>query len=342
MNEYSFILICQGGLMGLFTFVPVWIAQDSIVFIAATITVIYIFKNEQHVLPVLLEFASFVFLYAAVYENFATFAGWYGYGRSLLMIGNVPLSVPVFEFVTVYIALQLAKRAKLPTWSRPFVAGLFGMLADFSLDPVAIKQVFTTLDRTIGRWSWFPGPGDVLIYGEPVYNFSGWMLLCGYAAAALLLGRWWFEKSGYRSVVALLYPSLSMIAALLVMISPLSRFLLWLWPIFDKGSFAEWIMLAAHLAGSTTILIVLFRRRAARGVSLREDWPLLAIPAGFHIVDFAFALIGGYYSVIWLVILAACVHIGLSVGFFLAPRRDSQAFGKRSMRATPAPVPDAG
>jgi uncharacterized membrane protein len=151
--------------------VPAWIVQDLIVYLAALATVIFIIRKEQHPEIVLLEMVCFTFLYAAVYENFTTMMGWYGYGRFLVMVGNVPLSVPIVEYNIVYSTLR--------------------MLFDFALDPLAIKLVYASKEGTFGRWTWFMKPTDVGICGEPVYNFSGWVLVCGYAAAFLLLGRWW-------------------------------------------------------------------------------------------------------------------------------------------------------
>lgn len=174
--------------MGPFTIIPVWIIQDLLVLIVAVITVVYIVKREEHPASILLEFVCFIFLYAAVYENFATLVGWYGYGRSLVMLGNVPITVPVFEYL--------------------------------------------------------------VIYGEPVYNFSGWMLLCGYAAAAILLGRWWFAKSGRKKIIGYLYPPLAMVVSLGILVSPLSRFLLWL------------IILAAAVQTAIVMLIYGLGRRA--------------------------------------------------------------------------------
>jgi len=42
-------------------------------------------------------------------------------------------------------------------------------------------------EKAIGRWSWFPGPGDANLLGIPVYNFTGWIFICGFAAALFLL-----------------------------------------------------------------------------------------------------------------------------------------------------------
>jgi len=292
------------------TFVPVWAIQDILVFIAALLVVFYIVKKEERPIPVLLEFFCFVFLYASVYENLATWMGLYGYGKSVVMVMNVPLSVPVYEFLIVYATLKLLGTTKMPGWCKPVVVGVFGMLADFSLDPVSIKQVFTAAGATIGRWTWYPGASDVQIYGEPVYNFTGWVLLCGYAAAFLVLGRWWFKKSGYKPLVGYLYPPLMMLAALGVMVSPVSQFLLWLGPIYAKGSNAEWVMMGFFFLTTAVIFAAVWRGRMRSSLSLREDWPLFLPLVGFHFVNILFGIIGGYWQVLWLAVIAFVVQTG--------------------------------
>jgi hypothetical protein len=307
--------------MGTFTIVPVWIIQDVLVLGLAVATVLYIMKREEHPTSVLLELICFVFLYAAVYENFATLMGWYGYGRSLVMVFNVPLSVPVVEYLVVWATLRLASRMEMPGWSKPFVAGLSGMLIDFTLDPLAIRQVFSTAEGTVGRWSWFPGPGDVTLYAEPVYNFSGWVLLCGYAAAYLLLGRWWHRRSGFRPLVGYLYPVLAMLLALGTMVSPLSRFLLWLYPFLDKGSVGEWIMLALHVVAPTMLLALVWRGRMKSRLSWCNDWPLPVILVGMPVVNLTFTLAGGYWDVLWLVAASTALLGGMVIALFAGSAR---------------------
>jgi len=311
--------------MGSFTFIPLWVLQDLVILGLGLAALVFIIRKEEHPESIVLELFAFCFLYAAVYENFATLQKWYGYGRSILMVFNVPFTVPLVEYLVVYSTLRLLERARAPVWTRPFVAGLSGMLFDFSLDPVALRQVFSTTEGMTGRWTWYPGPADVQIYAEPVYNFTGWILLCGYAAVFILLGRAWHRRSGYRKGVGLAYPVLAMIASLLVLVSPLSRFLLWLWPFMDKGSVAEWIMLAvlglaglgaavaAKAAGAGTC----GARRVAAGRSrwasaAREEWLAVLVLAGLPLLNAAFCTGGRQWEVLWLVALGAVLEAGLA------------------------------
>jgi hypothetical protein len=305
--------------MGLFTLVPVWIFEDLIVFAVAVFTVIFILKKEEHPVSILMEMLCFIVLYAAVYENFATLMGWYGYGRTLFMIGNVPLSIPLVEYLVVYSTLRVLRHMEVPAWTKPFVVGLAGMLFDFALDPLAIKQVFVTLERTIGRWTWFMGPLDVGIYGEPVYNFTGWVMICGFAAALLLLGRFWHRRSGYSRVVGLAYPALTMAAALGLVVSPLSRFLLWLEPFLFKGSYGEWIMLGVWLAAPVTLLGAFWRGRMKKRFLITENLPVVLTLGGLPLVTVIWTLASGFYQIVWIEILAMLALVGLLTAVSLLP-----------------------
>ena len=306
--------------METFTFIPVWVIQDALVLIMAMIAVAFIVKNEEHPVPILLEFAAFVFLYAAIYENFATLMGWYGYGRSLVMVFNVPITVPVIEFLVVYTTLRWLKYTTTPTWSKPFIVGFMGMLFDFTLDPLAMKQIYTTAEATIGRWTWFPGPQDAQILGEPVYNFPGWVLLSGYAAIFILLGRWWFKRSNYKPLIAYLYPILAMIAALLTLVSPLSQLLLWLGPIFTKGSFAEWIMLGIWFV-VPSVLLLIYGRTLKEPLSLKKEYLLPIIFTGSHAINLLFTFIGGYVEILPVVGSAVLIQSLVLYGTWWSSRK---------------------
>jgi Carotenoid biosynthesis protein len=305
--------------MGLFTLVPAWIAEDFIVYAVAVVWVVFILRKEKHPESILLEMLCFIVLYAALYENLATIVGWYGYGRTLFMIGNVPLSIPLVEYLVVYSALRVLGHLNVPTWVKPIVVGFAGMLFDFSLDPLAIKQVFVTLERTIGRWTWFMGPHDVGIYGEPVYNFTGWVLICGYAAALLLLGRFWHRRSGYSRAVGLAYPALAMVAALLLVVSPLSSFLLWLEPLCLKGGFSEWIMLGVWLAAPVILLSIFWRGRMREKFIPRQNLPVILTLGGLPLVTVTWTIASGLYQIVWIEALAFLALSGMLAAVSLLP-----------------------
>jgi hypothetical protein len=212
-----------------------WLLADILTILVTLLVGIFIVRKSWHPIVAMLECFGFVFLYASIYENFAVVQGWYVYGRSFLMVGDVPLSVPLLEMDVLVTGLWLLEKMQIPAWCKPFIVGLFGMLQDFSLDPLTVRQVFTVDGLTSGRWTWLLPTGAVNIYHVPVYNFSGWMLIMLYASAFYLVGRWWFRRSGYKPLVGYVYPLLATLLALLTLISPLSQFLLWLGPFFTKG-----------------------------------------------------------------------------------------------------------
>ena len=171
-----------------------WLVQDIIALLLCLFVVGVIIKRERHPVVTLLEVFAFVFLYASIYENAAIVMGLYSYGHSLVMIGFVPASVPIIEACVLITGFWFLEKTTVPDWAKPPIIGLFGMLQDFSLDPLAIRQVFTTGGMTSGRWNWLIGPTDVNILNIPVFNFPGWMLIMLYGSACLLVGRWWYKK----------------------------------------------------------------------------------------------------------------------------------------------------
>lgn len=307
--------------MGMFTFVPVWVAQDVTVIILAVVTILFIIRKEAHPGRIFLEFVCFVFLNAAVFENFAVLQGWYGYGRSVLMLFQVPLSVPILEYLVVYSSLRIMSAMDIRTWCKPFLVGVFGMLADLSLDPLAVRQVFTAQEQTTGRWTWYFEKGAVNLFAVPVYNFSGWVLLCGYAAAFLLLGRWWYRKTGYNRAVGYLYPALSMLAALGILVTPLSNFLLWLEPFMKKGSMSEWYLMVFYLVFAGVLLLVFWKGRMLRKLTVKDDLPVYLVFTVSHVSNILFACIGGYYEIIPLQVLAAALQLLLILFIVLRSRQ---------------------
>ncbi len=297
-----------------------WLVQDMIVILLSLFVLAYIIRRNKHPTVLILEAFAFVFLYAAIYENAATVIGLYSFGRSLVMIGFVPASVPLIEVCVLITSFWLLEKTSLPDWAKPFIIGLFGMLQDFSLDPLAIRQVYTTAEGLSGRWNWLIHPTDVNILQVPVYNFPGWMLIMLYGSACLLIGRWWYQKSGYRPVIGYVYPFIATFVALLLMISPLSRLLLWLAPVFQKGDFGEWIMLAFHLLVPTALVLFMWRGRMTARFTA-DDLPIFVVPTVLHLSDILFSVIGGYTEILWLVLLASFAHCALLLFVYLRNRQ---------------------
>jgi Carotenoid biosynthesis protein len=298
-----------------------WLLADLLSLAITVLVIIFIIKKSRHPVVILLESFSFVLFYASIYENFAVVQGWYVYGHALLMVGDVPLSVPLLEVDVLIAVLWLLEKMEIPVWCKPFIVGLFGTLQDFSLDPYAVRQVFTVNGLTRGRWSWLLHEGAANIFGVPVYNFSGWTLIMFYATIFILIGRWWYRRSGYKPVVGYVYPFLMIFLALLAMVSPISQFLLWLGPFFSKGSNAEWIMLSFHLIFPVLLLILFWRGRMKYSVTLKEDLHVFAVVGLFHLSDILFTLVGSYTEILWLVVLTSIVHWALLGWIYVTGRK---------------------
>ena len=302
-----------------FTFVPVWVIQDIVVLLLAVATIGFIITREKHPGVILLEFFCFVFLYAAVYENLATVLGWYGFGHSVVMVFNVPITVPVIEYLFVYAVIRMGIAMRIPAWTIPVLVGGFGVLADLVLDPLALSQVTATAEGTTGRWNWYIGQSDVNLFGAPIYNFTGWMLLCGYAAVVILFGRWWFQRSGEKPWVGIVYPIVTLLLSLGVMVSPLSAFLLWLGPIFDKGGTSEYVMLGVALAAMLAVLVA-WRGRMRRRLTWRDDWIIPVVFGVFHLSNVVFLLIGAQWAILLFSIPVITVQLGVIAWAFLGRR----------------------
>jgi hypothetical protein len=290
--------------------VPSWIVQDLVIMLLGVATVIYIIKKEERPIPILLEIVCFIFLYAGVYENMATVIGWYGFGKSIVMIFNVPITVPLIEILFVYAGIRFGQAIKIPTWTIPILVGMFGVMADLTLDPLALSQVAETAEGTTGRWSWYIGANDVNFFGAPVYNFAGWLLLCGYSSVFILLGRHWYKKSRYKPIVGFLYPPLVLLAGLMVMVSPLSAFILWLGPFFAKGGWTEYIMFVLGFV-SLIIIIAFWRGRMRRQLVVKADYIILIIFGIFYFSNIVFMIIGNQWQILLFALPFVLIHMGI-------------------------------
>jgi hypothetical protein len=310
--------------MGPLTFVPVWVLQDALMFAVAIWLFVYIARHERHPVSISIEVGAFAVLYGGVYENLATAVGWYGYGRSLLMLFNVPLAVVLFEALVYYAALKLVDRMAVPTWLKPFGAGMLAVVQDFALDPVATHEIYRTAQGVTGHWTFHTPATPVSIYDEPVMNFTSWVFLVGVGAAWMLVGRWWHRRSGYHRAVGVVYPLLAVVAALATLGSPLSRLVLFArvgydsgpwtrWPIATNG---QWVTLAAAIVVPLVLFAIFWRGDFTAPVRARDDLPLLAVLIGFPLAEVVFAIAGAHWDFLWLVAASAAAMIVLVGGVY--------------------------
>ncbi len=164
-------------------------------------------------------------------------------------------------------------------------------------------------------------PGEPVIYGEPVMNFTGWIYIAGYWTAFILIGEWWHKKSGYSKLIGYIYPVLASILALVCLVSPISNFFNFMGPFFTRTSDMQWVMLIALSIISVGILVLAFvkfwDRKFVRSLDYRKDFPIMFTFLGFPLANTIFCIIGGYMEILWLVVLAqvlllsgwSCIYI---------------------------------
>ncbi len=272
------------------TFVHLWLLQDAVLLASGVWMAAAIVARARHRTSALLEIAVLTFLYAGFYENVCTVLGWYQYGRSLIMIFNVPLAVALYEAIVCYAAMQVLERLQAPTRLRPIGAGFLAAVQDFALDPVATRLHTNTVEGHTAHWTYRIPLDGVGIYGEPTMNFLSWMFLVGVSAAFTELGRWWFRRSGYRKWVGIAYPFLGAVASLAVLFSPLSKAVLFgkfdidfsasglQWP---GQSPAQWWILGAMLLIPPARYSACWRGRFTAPMPIRDDREVVYALVGF-------------------------------------------------------------
>lgn len=310
----------------LLTSVPMpWLVSDLVINALALWGLLFLVSRSERPVPLLLEVAALSLLYAAVFENAAVARGNYIYGRSLFMFGDVPASVPFEEIMILVMGLAMLGKAGMPVWTRPFITGLFGILQDLTLDPIATRQVFTVNGLTSGRWTWLPDGGPVNILHIPVYNFSGWQMIMTYGAICLLVGRALYRRSGFGCKTGLIYPFIAALVAVVLIHTPISMLALWLWPFFAQGGNSEWVMLGFWVALSLVLIAGTWPRRQGAGLSWAADWPFFAIPLLWHLFDIASAWVEGIGGILPLMLAATVAHMLLLAAFFRPVRQVVEA-----------------
>ena len=94
-----------------------WLVQDIIALLLCLYVLGVIIKREKHPVVTILEVFAFIFLYASIYENAAIVMGLYSYGRSLVMIGFVPASVPIIEACVLITGFWFLEKTTVPDWA---------------------------------------------------------------------------------------------------------------------------------------------------------------------------------------------------------------------------------
>ena len=138
-----------------------------------------------------------------------------------------------------------------------------------------------------------------------------------YYTALIQLGRKLYERSSHKITVGLAYVTLSPIAGVLLIISPITRFLLFLDPIFPKflNRSAEIAMLAFVMITSIAILIK-YRKRDVM-INFKDNKVIWIIPLTLHAFDIILAFSLKITIAYIPVLLFAGIHLGYLIYYYL-------------------------
>ena len=295
-----------------------WVIVEILAFILFFYCLADIVKKNEDKTRIFRVFELFGFIvYAGIFENIGVLGNTYNYSLDrLVMVGAVPLSLLAIEAVIFYSALRFAEVMKFPKWTIPVVVGFLAVLQDLTIDPVAVFDTHLVAGVMEGRWNWITHYKG-LLFGIPFFNYTGWFFLMFYYTALIQLGRKLYERSSHKITVGLAYVTLSPIAGVLLIISPITRFLLFLDPIFPKflNRSAEIAMLAFVMITSIAILIK-YRKRDVM-INFKDDKVIWIIPLTLHAFDIILAFSLKITIAYIPVLLFAGIHLGYLIYYYL-------------------------
>lgn len=262
------------------------------------------------------EFFGFV-AYAGVFENVGVAANVYYYSLDrIVLFGKVPLAILLIEAAIFYVGMRTAEKLRVPLWAAPFLVGMLGMMQDLTIDPSACFDFHLVNGVMEGRWNWTMHYADGL-FGIPFQNFSGWFTMMFYFAVMLLIGRRWYERQGQSTYVGTAYILLGIIASLILIVSPINRFLLFMNPfdLWDQRT-NEIVMLVIKTI--VAIIICLRYLKPKIAFNLRDDRVIWLVPVALHAYDILAAYILKIEIAYIPSILFAIPHLALLAYLFKA------------------------
>src|SRR5579872_297799 len=132
----------------------------------------------------------------------------YQYGRFLIMLGPVPLSVAVGWGIILYSAMAFADSLAFPSWAAPALVGLLGLNIDLTMDAVAIR---------LNMWHWLDYAGNQEWFGVPYAIFYSWFIVLCSCSALLWLVRPLTVRPGWRGPLAALGALLGSVVILILL-----------------------------------------------------------------------------------------------------------------------------
>jgi uncharacterized membrane protein len=134
-----------------------------ILFILALIHALVEGKNNR-VQRILLLLTLFV--YGILLEYVGIISGHHYYAEEPIMIlGVVPLSIPLAWVGIIYSVMIVGERLKLSLWNRILTTTLLALSLDWGMDPIAVE---------LGLWTWVHVGS---FFTVPTFNFIGWFFI---------------------------------------------------------------------------------------------------------------------------------------------------------------------
>ena len=258
-----------------------WFISEIVALALFFICIVHASKQENARFKIL-ELFGFC-IASALFENAGVAGNIYNYDlHRVMMIGKVPLEIIFIEAAILYAALELVEYLKVPTWSKPLVVGLFASVQDMTLDPSAVFDLNAFDGAMSGQWNW-TSYYDGNFFGIPFFNFSGWLYLMTYFTMCIMIGRWLYKKTNNK-IIGYAYPFVSGVLTAMLCGSFITRFLLWMYPIFEMNQrIPELVMLIINFAIPIVILFICRNRMEA--IDFKKSRIAFGIPIALHIID---------------------------------------------------------
>jgi uncharacterized membrane protein len=281
-----------------------WLIADVLSLILFVICLVHASRQENGTIRIL-ELFGFV-MFSAIFENIGVHSGLYDYDLNrIMMLGKVPLQITFLEGAIFYVALELTDYLNIPNLAKPFVVALFGVVQDMTLDPAVIYDLHPLDGLMRSQWNWAHNY-DGTFFGIPWFNFSGWFFFNLTFVFAILIMRWLCKKT--RSEILInLYPFLAVIIGLLLIVSPITRFLTVGEPIFPSHTRnAELgIMLFNLLVG---LVLLLRYQKIDRPFDFKKNWIVFVFPVFLHLYDIVISFVLGLKEAYVPVLVFSAIH----------------------------------
>ena len=294
-----------------------WLLAEFLAIVLFVICMIHDSRQEHGTIKVL-ELIGFLF-YSAIFENIGVYTQIYDYNlHRIMLIGKVPLEILMIEAVIFYAGLRLVDYLHIPNWGKPFVVGFLASLQDMTLDPSGVFDLHSLDGVMSGQWNW-ASHYDGTFFGIPYFNFSGWMYLMVYYVIAIQVGMWLYKKYK-KEIIGYLYPFVGGLVGVILLVSPITQFLLFgspFFPFYTKG--AEIALLVFNY--SLGLFILLRYSRIDRPFSFKRDGLVFFIPMALHLYDIVIAFALKIEIAYIPVLLVSAIHIAYFFYVYIKGKR---------------------